>query len=88
MLIIVCIYSYAKPVQYIIIIKTIVSYIQSPNVHTKFLNVQRYSCVSIGKYFSFWIEVGKGILVLFVRHHTLVFGMDTLITGSKILVGS
>ena len=77
-----------KRIQYIIIIKTIVFNIQSPNVHTKFLNVQRYSRASISKYFSFWIEVGKGILVLFVRHHTLVFGADTLVTGSKILLGS
>ena len=43
--------------------------------------------MSIGKYFSFWIEVSQGILVLFVRHHTLFFGMDTLVTGSKILFG-
>ena len=44
--------------------------------------------MSIGKYFSLWIEVGKGIVVLFVCHHTLIFSMDTLVTGSKILLGS
>ena len=38
--------------------------------------------------FCFWIEVSKGILVLFVCDHTLIFGTDTLVTGSKILLGS
>ena len=57
------------------------------NVHIKFLNVQRYSRASIGKYFSFWIDVSQGILVLFVHHHTLIFGTGTLVTGSKILFG-
>ena len=33
----------------------------------------------------FWIKICEGILVMFVRHHTLVFGMDTLVTGSEIL---
>ena len=55
--------------------------------YIKFLNVQRYSRASIGKYFSFWIEVSQGILVLFVCYHTLIFGTDTLVTGSKILFG-
>ena len=58
------------------------------NVHvysTTLLNVQLYSRASIGKYFSFRIEISQGILVLFVRHHTLISGADTLVTGSKIL---
>ena len=58
------------------------------NVHLNFFNVQRYSHVSIRKYFSFQIEISKGILVLFVHHHTLIFGTDTLVTSSKILLGS
>ena len=56
--------------------------------YMKFLNVHRYSRASIGKYFWFWTEISKGILVLFVCHHTLIFGADTLATGSKILLGS
>ena len=37
--------------------------------------------------FRFWIEVSQAILVLFVRHHALILGMDTLVTGSKIFFG-
>ena len=33
----------------------------------------------------FQIEISKGILVLFVSHHTLIFGSDTYVSGSKIL---
>ena len=61
------------------------------NVHvysTKLLNVQRYSRASISKYFSCRIEISQGILVLFVRHHSLIFGTDALVRGSKILFHS
>ena len=44
--------------------------------------------MSIGKYFLFWIEISKGILVQFVRHHTLIFDADTLVMASKILLSS
>ena len=58
------------------------------NVHvysTTLLNVRWYSRASTGKYFSFRIEISQGILVLFVHHHTLISGVDTLVRGSKIL---
>ena len=61
------------------------------NVHvysTTLLNVQWYSRASIGKYFSFWVKISQGILVLFVRHYTLISGADTLVRGSKILFRS
>ena len=61
------------------------------NVHvysTTLLNVQWYSRASIGKYFVFRIEISQGILVLSVRHHTLISGADTLVRGSKLLFRS
>ena len=58
------------------------------SIHIKLLNVQWYSHASISKYFSFRIEISQGILVLFVRHHTLISGTDTLVRGSKILFRS
>ena len=57
------------------------------NVHvysTTLLNVQWYSRVSIGKYFSFLVEISQDILVLFVRHYTLISGADSLVRDSKI----
>ena len=50
------------------------------NVHvysTTLLNVQWYSHA---KYFSFWIDISQGILVLCVHHHTFISGADNFVS--------
>ena len=80
------IYIYNYMIMNIINIR--VFYIESPNVHTKFLNVQLKVQLCVHQQVLFVLDRSKsGILVLFVRHHTLIFGTDTLVTGSKILFG-